>query len=176
MQCPACHRTESRVLESRSVEHDGSVRRRRECLHCRQRFTTYERLETFPLAVIKRNGSRESFSRTKLLRGLSRACEKTAITPDRVKLVADELQSDLQQDNCREISSKELGELVLEKLSRISDVAYIRFASVYRQFKSIDDFLLSLKLLEKRRSRPDNGPPAASEAAEPVSAVCQEAR
>ena len=147
MQCPACQHTESRVLESRSADHDRSVRRRRECLHCRERFTTYERLETFPLMVVKHNGSREPFNRSKILHGLNRACEKTAVTSDRVKMMVDELEDFLHQHNYREISSKELGTLVLEMLPKLSEVAYIRFASVYRQFTSVDDFILTLKLL-----------------------------
>ena len=149
MQCPNCQHTESRVLESRSVDHDRSVRRRRECLYCQERFTTYERLETLPLTVIKRNGSREHFNRNKVVYGLNRACEKTAVTPDRVKMMVDELEYFLRQHNYREISSEELGDLVLERLSKLSEVAYIRFASVYRHFTSVDDFILILKRLGK---------------------------
>ena len=127
----------------------------------------------FPLAVIKRNGSRESFSRNKILHGLNRACEKTVITPDRVKIIVDELESALHQNSHREISSKEIGELVLEKLSKISEIAYIRFASVYHQFKSIDDFVLILKPLKNCTGRAGNGKLPKSEAADPASAICQ---
>jgi transcriptional repressor NrdR len=120
MQCPSCQHTDSRVLESRSADSGRSVRRRRECLHCEFRFTTYERVETVPITVVKRNGSREAFNRSKLLHGLLRACEKTGL------------------------------ELVLQQLAGMSDVAYVRFASVYRQFQSISDFVATLEGLSRQ--------------------------
>ncbi len=150
MQCPACRHKESHVLESRSADLGRSVRRRRECLRCQERFTTYERVEVIPLMVVKRNGGRESFSRSKILHGLSRACEKTTVTPKQVRLIVDDLESFLQQRNYREITSKDLGELILDRLAQLSEVAYIRFASVYGQFTSTDDFFAILRLLEKR--------------------------
>ena len=145
MQCPSCQHTDSRVLESRAADSGRSVRRRRECLNCDFRFTTYERVETIPITVIKRNGSRETFNRSKLLHGLLRACEKTGLAPSRLEMVVDDLELMLQQRAGREVSSNEIGELVLERLREMSEVAYVRFASVYRQFKSVSDFVATLE-------------------------------
>ncbi|MEO1003514.1 MAG: transcriptional regulator NrdR [Cyanobacteria bacterium J06638_7] len=153
MQCPSCQHTDSRVLESRSADSGRSVRRRRECLHCTFRFTTYERVETVPVTVVKRNGARETFNRSKLLHGLLRACEKTGLEPARLESVVDELELQLQQRPGREVSSAEIGELVLEQLSTMSEVAYVRFASVYRQFQSVSDFVATLERLNRRNGR-----------------------
>ncbi|MFM7549886.1 MAG: transcriptional regulator NrdR [Cyanobacteriota bacterium] len=150
MQCPSCQHTDSRVLESRAADSGRSVRRRRECLHCEFRFTTYERVETVPITVVKRNGQREAFNRAKLLHGLLRACEKTGLEPARLESVVDEIELQLQQRNGREVSSAEIGELVLQQLSEISEVAYVRFASVYRQFQGISDFVATLEGLNNR--------------------------
>ncbi|MCP9792407.1 transcriptional regulator NrdR [Vulcanococcus limneticus Candia 3F8] len=150
MQCPSCQHTESRVLESRSADSGRSVRRRRECLHCDFRFTTYERVETVPITVVKRNGSRETFSRGKLLHGLLRACEKTGLEPARLETVVDDLELQLQGRSGREVTSSEIGELVLAQLSEMSEVAYVRFASVYRQFQGISDFVATLEGLSRR--------------------------
>ncbi|MBM5826095.1 MAG: transcriptional regulator NrdR [Cyanobacteria bacterium M_surface_10_m2_119] len=159
MQCPSCQHTDSRVLESRSADGGRSVRRRRECLNCEIRFTTYERVETVPITVVKRHGSRETFNRAKLLHGLLRACEKTGLEPARLEAVVDEIELQLQQRSGREVRSSEIGELVLEQLSGMSEVAYVRFASVYRQFQSISDFVATLEGLH-RRATPANGHPA----------------
>ena len=145
MQCPSCQNTDSRVLESRAADSGKSVRRRRECLNCEFRFTTYERVETMPITVLKRNGSRETFSRSKILHGLGRACEKTGLNASRLETVVDELELALQQRSSREISSQEIGELVLHQLKDLSEVAYVRFASVYRQFQGINDFVSTLE-------------------------------
>ncbi|MEB3158185.1 MAG: transcriptional regulator NrdR [Synechococcus sp.] len=145
MQCPSCQNTDSRVLESRAADSGKSVRRRRECLNCEFRFTTYERVETMPITVVKRNGNRETFSRTKLLHGLGRACEKTGVSATRLEAVVDELELILQQRNSREVTSREIGELVLSQLKSLSEVAYVRFASVYRQFQGISDFVSTLE-------------------------------
>ena len=147
MQCPSCQNTDSRVLESRSADGGRSVRRRRECLNCDFRFTTYERVETVPITVVKRNGSREIFSRSKLLHGLDRACEKTGLDATRLEAMVEELELQLQQRGGRDISSAEIGELVLLQLKDINEVAYIRFASVYRQFRGIDDFVSTLETM-----------------------------
>ena len=128
------------------------MRRRRECLNCEFRFTTYERVETVPITVIKRNGNRETFSRSKLLHGLSRACEKTGIAPERLETMVEELELSLQQRSGREVSSSDIGELVLEKLKILSEVAYIRFASVYRQFRGIDDFVSTLETMNAEQN------------------------
>ena len=145
MQCPSCQNTDSRVLESRAAEGGRSVRRRRECLNCEFRFTTYERVEMVPITVIKRNGHREIFNRSKLLHGLSRACEKTELTPSKLEEIVDNLELSLQQSNSREITSSEIGELVLGHLKGLSEVAYVRFASVYRHFRSVSDFVSTLE-------------------------------
>jgi transcriptional repressor NrdR len=123
------------------------VRRRRECLNCDFRFTTYERVETVPITVLKRNGHRETFNRAKLLHGLLRACEKTGLAPASLELVVDEIEIALQQKAGREVSSNEIGEMVLQQLRDMSEVAYVRFASVYRQFKSVSDFVAALEVL-----------------------------
>ncbi|MBD2039904.1 transcriptional regulator NrdR [Microcoleus sp. FACHB-672] len=151
MRCPFCQHTDSRVLESRSAESGQSVRRRRECLDCKHRFTTYERIEFVPITVIKRDGKRESFDRSKLLRGIVRACEKTGIAAMRLEELVDELEAELQQQTAREVSSGEIGELVLRQLQSISEVAYIRFASVYRQFQGIRDFVDTLNHLQNQQ-------------------------
>lgn len=148
MRCPHCQFTDNRVLESRSAESGQSIRRRRECLQCKHRFTTYERIELVPITVIKRNGDRESFDRNKLLRGIVRACEKSGVSSIELENLVDEIELELQQRLVREISSNEIGELVLKKLQPINEVAYIRFASVYRQFRGIRDFAETLNHLQ----------------------------
>ena len=145
MQCPSCQHTDSRVLESRAADSGRSVRRRRECLNCDFRFTTYERVETVPITVLKRNGTRETFNRGKLLHGLLRACEKTGLEPSLLERLVDDIELVLQQRAKREVSSNEIGELVLEQLKTMSEVAYVRFASVYRQFRSVSDFVATLE-------------------------------
>ena len=153
VQCPSCQNTDSRVLESRAADGGRSVRRRRECLNCEFRFTTYERVETVPITVIKRNGNRETFSRSKLLHGLSRACEKTGLAPERLETIVDELELTLQQRSGREVSSHDIGELVLEQLKELSEVAYVRFASVYRQFSGVSDFVATLEGINASKTR-----------------------
>jgi len=148
MRCPSCQHPDNRVLESRSAEAGQSIRRRRECLKCGHRFTTYERIEFIPITVIKRDGQRESFDRSKLLRGIVRACEKTGISSIRQETIVDEIESELQQRAVREIASNEIGELVLKNLRTLSEVSYIRFASVYRQFQGIRDFVETLHDLQ----------------------------
>lgn len=148
MRCPFCQFPDNRVLESRSAESGQSVRRRRECLQCERRFTTYERIEFVPIVVIKRNGDRESFDRSKLLRGIMRACEKTGISPIVLDNLVDEIEAELQQRSAREVTSNEIGELVLQRLQNLNEVAYIRFASVYRQFRGIRDFVDALNHLK----------------------------
>ncbi len=153
MQCPSCQNTDSRVLESRAADAGRSVRRRRECLNCDFRFTTYERVETVPITVIKRNGNRETFSRSKLLNGITRACEKTITEGNKVQIIVDELETQLHQSNIREIQSLEIGEMVLERLKGINEVAYIRFASVYRNFHGINDFVATLESFKTDKSQ-----------------------
>lgn len=148
MQCPFCQHPNNRVLESRSAESDRSIRRRRECLECDRRFTTYERIEYVPITVIKRGGDRESFDRSKLLRGIVTACEKTGVSAHTLERVVDEIEAELQQQAVREITSGEIGERVLSRLQQLSEVAYVRFASVYRQFQGIRDFTEALSQLK----------------------------
>lgn len=148
MQCPVCQYTNSRVLESRSAESGKSIRRRRECLQCQHRFTTYERIEFVPITVMKRDGKRESFDRSKLLRGMVRACEKTGLSATDLESIIDEIEAELQQRSQREIPTQEIGELVLHRLKSLSEVAYVRFASVYRQFQGIRDFAEALNHFE----------------------------
>lgn len=149
MQCPRCHYPDNRVLESRCTEEGQSVRRRRECLRCRHRFTTYERVEFVPMTVVKRDGRKESFDRCKLLRGIVRACEKTGIPAETLDNLVGEIEAEVEQRLDREVTTQEIGDLVLQYLRSLSEVAYVRFASVYRQFQSIEDFIEILDRLQK---------------------------
>lgn len=148
MQCPACQHSNSRVLESRATEAGQSIRRRRECLACKHRFTTYERIEFVPLNVLKKDGSKESFDRSKLLRGIVRACEKTDISTQQLDNIVEEIEIQLYQMPRREVSSAKIGELVLSHLRELNEVAYIRFASVYGKFQGIKDFVETLEKLK----------------------------
>lgn len=163
MQCPACQHPDGRVLESRSAEGGHSIRRRRECLQCGRRFTTYERIEFVPITVIKRDGRRESFNRSKLLRGLVTACGKTGVGLEMIESVVDDIEASLQLREEREIPSAEIGEAALQQLRGISEVAYVRFASVYRQFQGIDDFVQELHHLQDlTQAQDDHGSVQAS--------------
>jgi transcriptional repressor NrdR len=148
MQCLHCQYKESRVLESRPAEGGGSIRRRRECLSCKHRFTTYERIEFIPILVIKKDGSKESFDRSKILRGIVRACEKTGVVYSSIDRMVEEIEGYLQQRPEKEFNSEEIGKLVLAHLKKESEVAYIRFASVYGQFQGIKDFVEILDELQ----------------------------
>ena len=140
MRCPFCGTEESKVVDSRESESGDSIRRRRECLHCGRRYTTYERVEETPLLVVKRNGREEVFTRAKLLNGLLRACEKRGIPLERIELIADEIEGELRRESVQRVASVEIGERALRHLRQLDKVAYIRFASVYRQFEDIDEF------------------------------------
>ena len=149
MKCPYCAHLESKVVDSRPAEEGASIRRRRECLSCRKRFTTYEMVESLPLLVVKTDGSRQSFDRGKILAGLIRACEKRPVSFDTLENIALEIEQNLQSQIEREVSSLAIGEQVMERLKRVDQVAYVRFASVYRQFKDLKTFMEELnKLLE----------------------------
>lgn len=149
MKCPFCANPESKVIDSRPADEGASIRRRRECLACHKRFTTYEMMESLPLMVVKKDGSRQSFDRNKVLSGLIRACEKRPVSFDTLENIVNEVEQSLQNELKQEISSAEIGELVMDKLKKVDQVAYVRFASVYRQFKDIDTFMAELnKLLE----------------------------
>ena len=150
MKCPFCAHPESKVVDSRPAEEGASIRRRRECLSCHKRFTTYETMESLPLVVVKKDGSRQSFDRNKLLNGLIRACEKRPVSYGTLESMVNEIEQVLQNEMEREISSAMIGELVMERLKKVDEVAYVRFASVYRQFKDINTFMRELnKLLEE---------------------------
>ena len=150
MKCPFCSYEESKVIDSRPTDEGQRIRRRRECLQCTKRFTTYEIIESLPIIVIKKDKSRESFNRDKLMTGLLRACEKRLVSIDTLDNMIDEIEVIIQNSLDREVSSEKIGELVMEKLKGIDEVAYVRFASVYRQFKDINTFMNELnKLLAK---------------------------
>lgn len=151
MKCPFCGHLESKVVDSRPAEEGASIRRRRECLACHKRFTTYETVESLPLMVIKKDGNRQTFDKTKLLNGMIRACEKRPVSYDTLERIADEIEQELQNSLERETNTERIGELVMERLKKVDEVAYVRFASVYRQFKDINTFMSELnKLLEDK--------------------------
>ena len=147
MRCPFCSYNESKVIDSRPAEEGTTIRRRRECLSCGKRFTTYEIVERLPLLVIKRDGSRQAFDRMKLIGGMIKACEKRPVHVSDLEQIADEIEQELQGSLDREVSSEQIGELVMNRLKDLDQVAYVRFASVYRQFKDISTFLEELNKL-----------------------------
>ena len=150
MKCPYCGYEESKVIDSRPTDEGEKIRRRRECLKCTKRFTTYEMIENLPIIVIKKDKSRQTFNREKLLEGMLRACEKRPVSIDDLERSIDEIENVIQNSLDREVSSEKIGELVMEKLKSLDEVAYVRFASVYRQFKDINTFMEELsRLLEK---------------------------
>ena len=149
MRCPICSYEESKVVDSRSAEDGNAIRRRRECLKCKYRFTTYERLGEHPVIVIKSDGSSEAFDRQKLMRGLLIACAKRSITPEKLDLLITDIENELRSSPKGEIRSKDLGDLVLSRLAKLDDVAYIRFASVYKDFKNIEEFSRALTDINK---------------------------
>lgn len=151
MKCPYCTYLESRVVDSRPADEGSTIRRRRECLSCHKRFTTYETIESLPLMVVKRDGSRQAFDRNKLLGSMMRACEKRSVSIATLERLADEIEQTVQNEMEREVPTTEIGELVMEKLKDVDEVSYVRFASVYRQFKDINTFMAELtKLLEEK--------------------------
>lgn len=151
MKCPFCGHLDSKVVDSRPAEDGASIRRRRECLACHKRFTTFEVMESLPVVVIKKDGSRQSFDRSKLLNGMIRACEKRPVPFDILQQIADEIEQTLQNEMNREIPSDQIGEMVMDRLKEVDEVAYVRFASVYRQFKDISTFMAELsKLLQEK--------------------------
>ncbi len=147
MKCPFCGHIESKVIDSRPAEEGSRIRRRRECLECQKRFTTYEIIESLPIVVVKKDKSREPFDRQKLLNGLLRACEKRPVSLDRLERAVDEIEIQIQNSLEREVPTTKIGEYVMDQLMRIDDVAYIRFASVYRQFKDIASFHEAIRKL-----------------------------
>ena len=152
MKCPFCGYSESRVIDSRPTDEGERIRRRRECLKCSKRFTTYEIIENVPIVVIKKDKSRETFDRNKLLSGLLRACEKRPGSIDTLERIVDEIETLLQNSLDREVSSQRIGTYAMEKLKTVDEVAYVRFASVYRQFKDINSFMEELsKIINSKK-------------------------
>lgn len=145
MRCPSCGHTESKVVDSRPAEDGSSIRRRRECLSCGSRFTTYERAGENPLIIIKSDGSSEAYDRDKLFRGLLIACAKRPVSAEKISQIINSIEAELRNSSKQEITSKNLGDMALERLADIDDVAYIRFASVYKDFKTVDEFREALK-------------------------------
>ena len=146
MKCPNCGFTDSKVIDSRPVEEGNSIRRRRECLACQKRFTTFETLESVQILVIKKDGSRELFDRSKMLAGIMKACQKRPVNGEEI---AAEIESELQNALVQEIASRNIGEMIMEKLKQRDEVAYVRFASVYREFKDLETFLQELRELKE---------------------------
>ena len=152
MKCPFCGFANDKVVDSRESKEADSIRRRRECLKCEKRFTTYERIDEIPYMVVKKDGRREKFDRQKVLNGLLRACEKRPVSPAALERVADEIEQMVQEAPEREIPTGKLGEKVMDRLRELDKVAYVRFASVYRQFEDVDQFMKVLNdLLEQRK-------------------------
>ena len=150
MKCPFCGYSESKVVDSRPTEEGATIRRRRECLGCQKRFTTYEIMERLPLVVVKKDGSRQTFDKQKLLNGMLRACEKRPVPLAELQAVADEIEQELQNSLEREIKTTDVGEMAMNGLKELDEVAYVRFASVYRQFRDINTFMVELnKLLQE---------------------------
>lgn len=153
MQCPFCKDNKDKVVDSREVNEGRVIRRRRECLQCHRRFTTYERIEEMPYLVIKKDGRREQFDRLKLLGGILKACEKRPVEIDKIEAVVDDIVGTLYEVSEREIPATDIGEIVMDKLKTLDSVAYVRFASVYREFKDVDEFMQELQSLVRRKKK-----------------------
>ncbi|TFE00954.1 transcriptional regulator NrdR [Jeotgalibacillus salarius] len=152
MKCPSCHENATRVIDSRQVDDGKSIRRRRECEDCQYRFTTFEKVEEIPLIVVKRDGIREQFSRDKILRGLIKACEKRPVPFEELEQISSDIERELRSQGISETPSVDIGEMVMDRLSSVDEVAYVRFASVYREFKDLNVFIEEMKeLLNKER-------------------------
>ena len=150
MRCLYCGHLESKVIDSRSTDEGSTIRRRRECLQCGKRFTTYEKIESVPIMVVKKDGTRESFDRDKILNGIRRACEKRPISADKMEEVVASIELQLSNMLIREVSSEKIGQMVMDELQKLDDIAYVRFASVYRQFKDINSFMEELSKIIKK--------------------------
>ena len=160
MRCPFCGHAEDKVVDSRESREGDSIRRRRECLACARRFTSYERVEEMPVVVVKKDGRREPFDAHKLLKGLTLACQKRPVSLARIEELVKDVQARLLELPDREVRSRELGELVMEELKSLDHVAYVRFASVYREFKDLPDFVKAFEGLVKKEVRPPSADPA----------------
>ncbi|MBQ7668003.1 MAG: transcriptional repressor NrdR [Clostridia bacterium] len=151
MKCPFCYTPESKVIDSRAADNGMSIKRRRECVGCGKKFTTYERVEEIMLMVVKKDGSRQAFDRRKLTNGIIRACEKRPITAEQIEEIVSNIETQIYNKLNKEISTQEIGELVMESLKKVDDVAYVRFASVYRQFKDVNTFMDEIKKLMDKK-------------------------
>lgn len=149
MRCPYCDFQESKVIDSRPVEEGNAIRRRRECIKCEKRFTTYEKIETIPVMVVKKDSSREQFSRTKVMNGMLRSCEKRPVAMRDIEMVVNDIESRIMNSLEREVTTETIGVMVMERLKQLDEVAYVRFASVYREFKDINTFMDELHKLLK---------------------------
>lgn len=147
MKCPSCYYNETKVIDSRLNGEGTSIRRRRECLKCEKRFTTYEYVEHVSLMVVKRDGRRQPFDREKIISGIVKACEKRPVSIDKIEAITDEIGRTIQKKYDREVDAKDIGEMVMEQLAALDEVAYVRFASVYRQFRDVNQFMNELKLI-----------------------------
>ncbi len=152
MKCPYCGFSTSKVLNSRPVNENETIRRRRQCEQCEQRFTTYEKVETIPIMIIKRNMTREPFEREKLLKGIMRSCNKRSISLEQIEGLVDEIENYISTMEKKEISSTTIGQITMERLRKLDEVSYIRFASVYKQFMSIDEFITELENIKKQKN------------------------
>jgi len=152
MRCPFCGHIEDKVVDSREAKDGDSIRRRRECLDCGRRFTSYERIDEIPYMVVKKDGKREAFDRNKVLAGLMRACEKRPISMMQLETIVDEIEKELQDSSDRELSTSEIGKIIMRRLKALDKVAYVRFASVYLEFEDVSAFMTELKDLVRARS------------------------
>ncbi len=152
MKCPACYYSENRVLDSRPTD-DGAIRRRRECLSCGRRFTTYERVEEIPMMVVKKDGKRQVFDRAKVLNGVMRACEKRPVSFEEMDSLVKDIETEISSKMENEVSTTAIGQMVMERLKALDEVAYVRFASVYRSFKDINTFMAELEALLKEQKK-----------------------
>ncbi len=150
MKCPFCTYAESKVVDSRAIEDNSAIRRRRECLSCGKRYTTFEKVEDIPILVVKKDDSRETFDKNKIIVGLIRACQKRPISRNQIEDMAMDIERKISNQMISEISSEKIGEMVMDMLKDVDEVAYVRFASVYRQFEDINTFLLEIKRLKER--------------------------
>ncbi len=163
MKCPYCGYDDSKVIDSRPTDDNESIRRRRECVKCGRRFTTYEQVESFPILVIKKDGKREPFDKSKLRNGIVKACQKRPVSADEIEKAVTEIEQAIRNSFEREISTQALGEMVMDKLKSLDEVAYVRFASVYRQFKDVNSFYVELKKLVKNEDDNKTGENGESE-------------
>ena len=148
MRCPFCNYFDSKVVDSRPTDEGQAIRRRRECIKCGKRFTTYEKIEEIPIMVVKKDGNRQSFDRNKLLNGIIKSCEKRPVSMNTIESIVDDIEKNLSNSLEKEVKSEEIGEMVMNRLKEMDEVAYVRFASVYRQFKDIDSYIEEIKKLK----------------------------